>query len=115
MRKIDVHYTLLLDYYGKLLPQKQYDIANLYYNDDLSLSEIAEQLGITRQGVRDGLERAESGLDKFEAALGLIERDKVTADAVDTITKSVAKLRTGSDAEALDAIEKACGTLALKG
>ena len=115
MRKINVRYTLLFDYYGQLLPKKQCDIANLYYNDDLSLSEIAEQLGITRQGVRDGLERAESGLDRFEAALGLIEKDRTTAEAVNRIKESVTKLRKGADAEELDAIEKACDALMLKG
>ena len=46
MRKVDIKYTLLLDYYGALLPKKQYDIASLYYYDDLSLSEIGGVIGI---------------------------------------------------------------------
>ena len=52
--------TLLFDYYGELLTEKQKTCFDLYYNQDLSLSEIAEEAGITRQGVHDTLARAES-------------------------------------------------------
>ena len=49
----NVEITILLDFYGEMLTQKQRDFLGYYYNDDLSLSEIAENEGITRQGVRD--------------------------------------------------------------
>ena len=61
--------SLLFDFYGDMLTEKQRDVVELYYNDDLSLSEIAENEGITRQGVRDSIKRAESRekmLDKIE-------------------------------------------------
>ena len=63
--------SLLFDFYGDMLTEKQRDVVELYYNDDLSLSEIAENEGITRQGVRDSIKRAEAQLlemrDGFEA------------------------------------------------
>ena len=49
----------LLDFYGEILPERRRDIMDLYYNDDLSLSEIAEQMGITRQAVRDSIKKTE--------------------------------------------------------
>lgn len=65
---------MLLDFYGELLPIRQRQVADLYYNDDLSLSEVAEECGITRQGVRDALKKAEEQLRGFEERLGLLER-----------------------------------------
>ena len=64
----------LLDIYGALLTDRQRDVLDLYYNDDLSLSEISENLGITRQGVRDGIKRAEQQLLEMEERLGLAKR-----------------------------------------
>ena len=61
--------TMLLDLYGETLTVKQRDYLNFYYNDDLSLSEIAENEGITRQGVRDAIKRAESLLYDMESKL----------------------------------------------
>ena len=56
----DLGITILLDFYGDMLTEKQRDFLGYYYNDDLSLSEIAENEGITRQGVRDSIKRAEA-------------------------------------------------------
>ena len=50
--------SMLLDFYGELLTDKQRECLDLHYNEDLSLSEIAEQLGISRQGVWDNIRRA---------------------------------------------------------
>lgn len=63
--------TALLDLYGDLLTKKQSDFLGYYYDDDLSLSEIAENEGITRQGVRDAIKRAENQLFDMENKLGL--------------------------------------------
>ena len=63
--------SLLLEFYGALLTERQRELVEFYYNDDLSLSEIAENLGITRQGVRDGLRKAEEALSSFEEKLKL--------------------------------------------
>ncbi|MBQ3149711.1 MAG: DNA-binding protein [Clostridia bacterium] len=64
----------LLDCYGEMLTQKQHDFLDYYYNEDLSLSEIAANEGITRQGVRDAIKRAETQLFEMESKLGLVRR-----------------------------------------
>jgi predicted DNA-binding protein YlxM (UPF0122 family) len=66
--------TLLFDFYGDLLTEKQREYYDLHHNEDLSLAEIAEQAGITRQGVHDIITRAESTLMETEAKTGLIGR-----------------------------------------
>lgn len=68
--------ALLYDYYGELLTEKQRTCFDLYYNQDLSLSEIAEDLGVTRQGVHDTLARAEAQLRDFEEKTGCIARGR---------------------------------------
>ena len=69
-----IYLSLLLDFYGELLTEKQREYADLYYNENLSLSEIAENDGISRQAVRDTLLRAEAALRDTEAKTGLAER-----------------------------------------
>lgn len=66
--------SVLYDFYGALLTDKQRAIFAMYYNEDLSLSEIAENEGITRQGVRDALLRASKTLEETEEKLGLCRR-----------------------------------------
>ncbi len=66
--------SLLLDFYGDMLTEKQRDMVDYYYNDDLSLAEIAENEGITRQGVRDSIKRAEAQMLEMEEKLGLSKR-----------------------------------------
>ena len=76
----NVEITILLDFYGEMLTQKQRDFLGYYYNDDLSLSEIAENEGITRQGVRDAIKRAETLLYEMESKLGFAKRlDQIRA------------------------------------
>ncbi|MCD7722425.1 MAG: DNA-binding protein [Clostridiales bacterium] len=67
-KNLEISY--LLDFYGDMLTKKQQDFLDLYYNNDLSLSEIAENEGITRQGVRDAVKRAECQLYDMESRLG---------------------------------------------
>ena len=69
-----VQIALLFDFYGQLLTEKQMEIVDMYYNNDLSLGEISEQQGISRQGVYDSLKRAEKTLFEYEEKLGLIAR-----------------------------------------
>lgn len=69
-----VQIALLFDFYGQLLTDKQIEIVDMYYNHDLSLSEISEQLGISRQGVYDTLKRAEKTLFDYEEKLKLVNR-----------------------------------------
>lgn len=66
--------SLLLDYYGSLLTQKQKNYFDLYYNQDLSLAEIAEMEGISRQGVHDTISRTETILQEMERATGCVAR-----------------------------------------
>ena len=66
--------SALLDVYGEFLSEKQRVITEHYYNDDLSLSEIAENEGITRQGVCDLIKRAEAQLLTFEEKCGYFEK-----------------------------------------
>jgi len=66
--------TMLFDFYGDLLTDRQKEFYDLYYNDDLSLAEIAENYDITRQGVRDIIVRAERTLEDIEEKTGLIRR-----------------------------------------
>ena len=68
--------SILLDYYGQMLTEKQLEVAQLYYNEDLSLAEIAQLANITRQGVRDSIKRAEGTLLVMEQRLGLARKNK---------------------------------------
>ena len=73
--------TMLFDFYGDLLTDRQKEFYDLYYNDDLSLAEIAENYDITRQGVRDIIVRAERTLLEIEEKTGLIRRFHETREA----------------------------------
>ncbi len=70
----NVEVGLLFSIYRNMLTQRQAESIDLYYNEDLSLSEISEHMGITRQGVRDNIKRAEHTLFDVEARLGLAQR-----------------------------------------
>jgi predicted DNA-binding protein YlxM (UPF0122 family) len=71
-----VEIGILFDFYGKLLTEKQYNIVEMFYVEDFSLSEIGEELNITRQGVFDTLKRAEEKLYHYEETLGLVSKFK---------------------------------------
>ena len=66
--------TMLLDFYGELLTPRQRSCFSMHYNEDLSLAEIAEHMGISRQGVRDLIVRAEATLTQTEEKIGLVRR-----------------------------------------
>lgn len=66
--------ALLFDFYGDLLTDRQKEFFDLYYNEDLSLAEIGENYGITRQGVRDVIVRGEAYMETVEEKTGLIKR-----------------------------------------
>lgn len=87
-KNLDV--ILLFDIYGEMLTKKQQDFIGYYYNDDLSLAEIAENEGITRQGVRDAIKRAEAQLFEFEKHLGLYERFLQINNGLDEIRELTA-------------------------
>ena len=91
--------VLLLDCYGELMTDRQRDVAELYYNDDLSLSEIADDMGITRQGVRDLIKRAEGNLQTFEEKLGLHKRFVETQKGLSKLKKSLEETKCVLDKE----------------
>lgn len=98
----DLSISVLLDFYGDMLTEKQRDVVELYYNEDLSLAEIAEHSGITRQGVRDSIKRAEAQLKEYEDRLGLARRFSAMGEGLEEI-RSLAReasrcnLRRGTD------------------
>ena len=77
--------ALLFDIYSALLSPRQRDVLDLYYNDDLSLSEIAEDLGITRQGVRNAVVTGEKTLFRLEDSLGVSRRELAVRAAAEKI------------------------------
>lgn len=70
----NVRICLLFSFYRNMLTKRQIDCVDLYYNEDLSLAEISELLGITRQGVRDNIKRAENTMNDTEERLGLVTK-----------------------------------------
>ncbi len=85
--------TMLYDFYGELLTERQREFYDLYYNEDLSLAEIAENYGITRQGVRDNIMRAEASLQDIEEKTGLIARYHSMQSSMQDMQQIVAELR----------------------
>lgn len=73
-KNLEISY--LLDFYGDVLTEKQREVMEQYYNDDLSLAEIADNFGITRQGVRDSIKRGESTILELEEKIGFAARYK---------------------------------------
>ncbi len=83
MKNLDI--SVLLDFYGDMLTEKQREVIEFYYNEDLSLSEIGEFEGITRQGVRDSIKRGEAVLLEMEQRLGLAKRFRKMQDGLEQI------------------------------
>ena len=100
----DLGVSLLLDCYGELLSETKRRAVELYYNDDLSLAEIAEDTGVTRQGVRDSIEKARSQLYLYEEKLGLARRMREVDRLIDELTKKLLELRNtvGDHTEQID-------------
>ena len=86
--------TMLFDFYGELLTERQKEFFDLYYNEDLSLAEIAENAGISRQGVRDVIVRAEGVMQEVEDKTGLIRRFEAQRPHLDAIIAAVNEIKT---------------------
>ena len=88
--------SILLEIYGKLLTQKQYDLLNDYYNNDLSLAEIAENENITRQAVRDNLKKGERKLFNFEEKLEVMKKKRMQEEQIAIILSEINTLTQNS-------------------
>ncbi len=88
----NVKISMLLDIYGKLLTEKQYFLLYDYYNQDLSLSEIAENLGITRQAVRDILKKGENKLLEYEEKLEIMKKTLSQEEKIAAILSEITKI-----------------------
>ena len=89
--------TLLFDYYGGMLTDKQRDCFDMRYNQDLSLGEIAEELGVSRQAVNDNLTRTEALLRRMEENIGSVKRDMLIRSAVQELLEAATVLDASSD------------------
>ncbi|MEG1996377.1 MAG: sigma factor-like helix-turn-helix DNA-binding protein [Oscillospiraceae bacterium] len=89
-KNLDV--AILLDFYGEMLTQKQRNVIDLYYNQDLSLSEIAQHEQITRQGVRDSIKRGEVLLFEMEQKLQMLKLHKKTLAVITKIRYSIERI-----------------------
>lgn len=99
--------SMLLDFYGELLTDKQRECFDLHYNEDLSLSEIAEQSGISRQGVWDNIRRAEAALTDMEEKTGLIRRFSETSRGLEKLGEKLRQLEALSEGRALEIVREA--------
>lgn len=87
----DLSVTILLDVYGQLLTEKQRDAIDMYYNEDLSLAEIAGEIDISRQGVLASIKQGEKHLEEYESALGIVKRFQTISAKIDEIDKILDK------------------------
>lgn len=102
-----VEISMLLEFYGKLLTEKQYNFINDYYNNDLSLSEIAENEGITRQAARDNIKKGEHKLFEFEEKLGIMKRTLNQEEKIVEILSEITKIETKfSDEQIANILDK---------
>jgi predicted DNA-binding protein YlxM (UPF0122 family) len=100
MQDTTLRMTMLFDFYGELLTEKQREYFDLYHNEDLSLSEIAERAGISRQGVYDIINRAERILTATEQKTGLVERwhnTRAELDSAEHIAKKISEHANNDD------------------
>ena len=98
--------TLLYDYYGKMLTEKQQEYIDMRYNQDLSLGEIAEIQSVSRQAVFDNLTRTEALLRRMEENIGCVKRDKQIRKAARDILEAAAVLDASSDPAVLEAAQR---------
>ena len=94
-KNLEISY--LLDFYGQMLTDKQREVTEFYYNDDLSLAEIADHCHITRQGVRDSIKRAEAQLLEMEERLGLAKRFREMRDGFEAIRAAAQDIQEYND------------------
>ena len=91
-KKIEI--SMLCQIYGKLLTEKQFDYINDYYNNDLSLSELAENYNITRQAARDNIKKGENKLFEYEEKLQIMKTTLRNEKKIENILEQITKIQT---------------------
>ena len=99
MKSETLELTLLFDYYGEMLTEKQRDFFDLHYNQDLSLAEIALDAGVSRQSIHDSILRAEQSLRLMEKKIGAVARDRRCRLAAGQIAAAASQLLTCENGE----------------
>ena len=99
-----VELSILCQIYGKLLTEKQYEVINDYYNNDFSLSEIAENNNITRQAVRDMIKKGESKLFEFEEKLLIMKKTLNQEKQIQGIIEELNKIKENSSDKKIEKI-----------
>ena len=99
-----IQISMLWEIYGKLLTKKQYDVLNDYYNNDLSLSEIAENNNISRQGVRDLLKKGEDKLFDYEEKLNIMKKNTENERTIQTVLAQLSKIQENSSDKKIEKI-----------
>ena len=95
---------ILVEIYGKLLTKKQYDVINDYYNNDLSLSEIAENNKISRQAVRDLIKKGESKLFEYEEKLNIMKKTQINEQTIQNVLAQLSKISENSSEKKIEKI-----------
>ena len=111
-----IEISMLVEVYGKLLTEKQYQVISDYYNEDLSLSEIAENNNISRQGVRDIIKKGESKLFEYEEKLQIMKKTQENEKTIQLILSQLSKIQDNSsdkkDEKILNEVQKELSCIA---
>lgn len=103
-KKVEI--SILCEIYGALLTEKQFEFIDDYYNNDLSLSEIAENNGITRQAARDNIKKGENKLFEYEDKLGIMKKTLIQEEKIAVILSEITKIKSkSSDKEVAKILE----------
>jgi uncharacterized protein len=103
--------AMLYDFYGQLLTDKQREFWELYYHQDLSLGEIAEEYGVSRQAVFDLLKRTEKILIDYEAKLVLVSKYMLEREKIEQVIEDIGKIKKSQDISNIDQIIQDLKTL----
>ena len=98
--------ALLFDYYGSMLTDKQRECFDMRYNQDLSLGEIAESMGVSRQAVNDNLSRTEALLRRMEENIGSVKRDNEIRTVLREIMEAATVLDASSDPAISESVQR---------
>lgn len=99
-----IEISMLVEIYGKLLTEKQYQVISDYYNEDLSLSEIAENNNISRQGVRDIIKKGESKLFEYEEKLQIMKKTQENEKTIQLVLSQLSKIQDNSSDKKVEKI-----------